>query len=642
MDETNTPTPETANSDKAKRLKLWKDRISRAKKLREDWENEYKVKELENYYLGKQAEHGERVFNHFLATLKAELPELYFTNPTFMVRSQPGKSSPADETQVARAEGVLQSIAAHDDNLEMSGELATMQLYFRIGVLKTIYDPALEPNPQAGKPIFQHLADGSPVLDDQTQEPVPLIDPQTGGPLVEPDFIVSDEVYRWEWVDAKKMLLPDEGPDQRKWSWLGEEIIVPLEQAKADDRFPAELRTQFKSNVSRDPTKDKERSITDPEDDALFKYCECYEIRQKRWYIYADGQDFDEFLIDSPIPAGIEDHPYSILNGFNPIMGPEPSPWPLPEVSSWRPIQAEYNTRRNQITEGCGRSARKVYYDESTFYDETAAIGALQSSKDMEAVKLNSTTKPPVTVPDPGQTPDLFADVTLLQNDWLRVTGQTSANLGSPDSRTATEATFAQRASNARTIAKRNMIIRWMRSAGKKMLQLVQQTMTVDKWVMIRGLNDLEVQKYAQEVYGINPVMLQMLPNIKDILVERLAKQIWVPVTREELIFEATVDVIPGSVRPRTLDLERQEWLELLKIVGTFPQLLLSRELLQETATKYETITPKMIDELVALGPRMMMAAQATAGRQGDNSQGGGAGPTPEQNTLTAMAGSVQ
>jgi hypothetical protein len=166
--------------------------------------------------------------------------------------------------------------------------------------------------------------------------------------------------------------------------------------------------------------------------------------------------------------------------------------------------------------------------------------------------------------------------------------------------------------------------------------------MTLKQWVLIRGLDDGEVGKYAMQVYGVDPMMLQTMPAIKQMLIERLGEQKWVETTREELTFEASVDVVPGSVRARTLDLEKQEWLEFLKVIGMAPQLLMSRELLTETATKYETITQKMIDELLALAPKMMAAQQGAAGHAGDNGQGGGAGPSPIENAMTALSGSVQ
>lgn len=626
-------------------FRQWKHRIEKAKKSRKDWEDEYKVKDLENYYLGKQGQNTITVFNYFAATVKAEQPELFFTQPTFLVRPKPIKGGPANDRIIARSEALLKSIATQDDNLEISGELATVQSFFRIGVLKSIYDPNLEPNPRAGQPIFMHGDDGAPAIGPDGQ-PMPLMDPRTGQPLTEPDQVLNDETYRWEWVDAKRMLLPDDGPDQRKWSWIGEEISVKLAEAQADIRFPEDLRLQLRSNESSDPDNpEKPRSAKDfdgkDEDDEMFRYCECYDIRRKRWYIYAEGQTFDKFLVDDVLPDGIEDHPYAVL-AFDPILGPKPSAWPKPPVFDWKPIQSEYNIRRNQITEGAKRTARKVFYDEGTFPDEIESLKALQSSKDMEAVKVNTIQKIPQSIADANQSPDLYKDVQLLQMDYRLISGQTGANLGIADSNTATEASFAQRASNARTADKRKVITRWMRQSGRKMLQLVQGTMTLKQWVSIRGLDDKQVAIYAQQVYGLDPVMLGSMPGIKQMLIDRLGEQKWTQTTREEMTFEADVDVVPGSVRARTLDLERQEWLEFLKVIGMAPQLLMSRELLTETATKYETITQKMIDELLALAPKMMAAQQTTAGHAGDNAQGGGAGPSPIENALTAMSGSVQ
>jgi hypothetical protein len=151
--------------------------------------------------------------------------------------------------------------------------------------------------------------DGNPILDPMTQQPQPIIDPATGEPVIEPDFVVSDDTYRWEWVDAKCMLLPDAGPYMRKWNWIGEEVTVPLDEAKADERFPAELRMQFKSNVKEDKryAESSHQKAPDSDDDEycqLFRYCELYDIRKKRWLCLAEDQDFDEALIDDALPEG--------------------------------------------------------------------------------------------------------------------------------------------------------------------------------------------------------------------------------------------------------------------------------------------------------------------------------------------------
>ena len=73
-------------------------------------------------------------------------------------------------------------------------------------------------------------------------------------------------------------------------------------------------------------------------------------------------------------------------------------------------------------------------------------------------------------------------------------------------------------------------------------------------------------------------------------------------------------------------EVERSQWIQFLQIIGQFPQLALSRELLRETAAKFEYISERMLDELTALAQQMVAINANQAGR----SQGGSpAGPTP-------------
>jgi hypothetical protein len=124
----------------------------------------------------------------------------------------------------------------------------------------------------------------------------------------------------------------------------------------------------------------------------------------------------------------------------------------------------------------------------------------------------------------------------------------------------------------------------------------------------------------------------------------RFGDEKWQMITREELTFQAEVTVAPGSMRPRNLDLERRNWFDLLKILGQFPQLALSRELLRETAAKFEGINDRMLDELTALAEKMVNIQSHVAGRgQGGDQQGGGAGSSTAGNPdLAALVAGMQ
>ncbi len=629
----------TPPSDQPTLYEMWKRRYDRAIEQRKDWMRRYKVEESEQFFLGDQG--ANVAYNNLAATIKTNRPNLFFQTPKFFVRAQPKNSEPVSERTAATGEGVMESIARQDDHLEIAGNLAVFQSFFRLGVLKVCYDPRMEPNPRKGEVIYETQA-GEPVVEAGGEGPKPAINPLTGEPLREPAEVLTDEVYRWAWVDAANMLLPDEGPDRSKWTWIGEEVVVRLEDAKADPRFSEAVRARLTSNATtRGP---KERTTTPTpmarETEELLRYCEVYDIRGKRWYVWAEGQEFEEFLVDEPFPAWIDNDPYALLVLGDPIVGPDPNPWPKPVIHDWLPVQQEYNIRRAQINEGCKRAARKGVYADGAFTDEEEAIKVMQSAQDMEWAKVIDVNKVKI-LETPPLSMDIWRDLPALLGDWRIITGQTGARLADPDKGTATEASFVERAAGLRDADMQKAVIRWMSEAGRKMFQAVKATLTLSMWVQLREMNDAEFQQYAQRVYGLDPMMLKTLPGLKAAFKDRFGSQKWSQVTREQLQFEADVSVVPGSTRPRNLDTERAAWMEFLKVIGAAPQLALSRELLRYTAEKFEVNDERLLDELTALAEKMIQVNSNQAGRAG-GANGASNGTTASPEILSAVTGGMR
>jgi len=620
--------PEATEPDPArlKEYKRWLYKIRCARKLRKDWETEFQVETCEEFYLGKQQKGlppGVKVINHFLATINVTIPGLLFDTPKFLARPKSGKSAPQSTENAKLAEGVLEAISSQDDNLQNAAKFGLLQNFWRIGVLKCIYDPSLEPNPKAGQPIYQTDAAGNVIRNPQTGEFMPMADPETGTPMVEPEEVMSDETYRWEWVDASNVLLPDDGPDMAKWTWIGEEIEVDLDDAKNDQRFSSSLRALFRDAGKREDDKTVTYSDKDESDgeeyEPCFRYVECYDLKKKSWYILTEQSDIHDFLLNSPLPDGIDDHPYAILPGWLPNTGPKPSPWPVPFVNPWIDLQREYNIRRQQMMEGAKRSARKLIYERNTFEDSDEALKALQSNKDMEGVMVMDLNRPPVPMAESPLNSSITNDVPALLMDWRIITGQTGAKMGQSDTSTATEATFVERASNLRDAELQKAVLRWLKTAGTKMWQLVRATLTLQLFVKLRGMDDNAVKTYLSTTFGIPPEMAAMFPEIQQGLINRFGQETIEPVSREDLQFEADIDVIPSSTKPRNLTVERQQWLEFLGLIAQAPQLALSRNLLEETAAKFDFISPQMVEEMHALAITMMQQQMATAG----HAQGG-------------------
>lgn len=617
--------PKTPERDtEQKSLGKWRSRVAQAIALRKKWEKDYRVEDGENYFLGHQSatnDPNEITLNHLWASIKTQLPALIYTAPKFYVRPKPGQDQTV-ERNARIGEAVLAAIGDEEFNLKRAAKLGIQQSYFRIGALKICYYPESKTNPNAGDPIYAQ--DGTTAL----------THPTTGAPLTQPKDVITDEVYRYEWVDAVNMLLPDEGPDPSRWSWIGEEVIVPLAEAKDDPRFHAEMRARLRSNESRKVAREDRGARRSPEmtqeEDGFFRYRECYALREKKVYLWADGQDDQGFLYEGDLPEGVEKHPYALLLGYTPILGPDPSPWPVPHVYNWLSPQREYNICRQQTQEGGKRSARKVGYDDNTFANSDEAQKAMNSPIDMEGVKLNDTSRPPIIIESKAISPDVWRNISALQSDWRIITGQTGARLSDPSSDTATEVSYVERAANLRDAEMRDVVSEWLSVAGRKMWQRVKATLTLDLWIRLKDFTDKDLQEHVAQLYGVDPAQVQMflsiMPGIKDLVRERFGQEKVLRVRRDELAFEADVTVVPGSSQPRSLDVERSQWLQFLRVIGQFPQLALSRELLRETASKFEYISDKMLDELMALAQKMIATQANQAGRnQGGEANGGGA-----------------
>jgi hypothetical protein len=635
-------------------LNKWTRRVSQARKLREQWEQRYMVETLERFYLGQHTQLGtdqpaEIWLNHFAATLQTQRPALLPTKLTYEAQQRPGQ--PAQERlKVKVLGGLLDTIAQQDNHLMKSLRLAATQAFFRIGVLKSCYEPEMEPNPDAGEPLFN-------------EEDQALLG-EDGAGVTQPAELMTDEVYRWRWVNARNMLLPDEGPDQTTWSWIGEEIEVSLEKAKNDTRFPESKRKVLKANGKpRDlegATRTREEDTADLDDASQwFRYSECWDMENNRLYALAEGQDFDGFLLDEPYPEGVEDRPYSILAAI-PIIAPEASPWPKPLCFDWLPIQQQYNILRQLQIEAGKRAARKVLYDANTFPDADEAQKFLSSAADMQGVKVVDVMRPPLVLGDGAQSIDVARNIPYLLSDWQRVTGASGTRLGDPDANTATEAVITEQAAGVRDSELRTLVQEWLTDAGQKMLQLVRQTLTLDIWVQLKDMDDTIFQEFLQSqgfraYLGLRvgpeavPQVLQMfavLPGMVDQLKEQFGQLKPLKVSRQDLQMEADVVAVPSTIRP----IYRAQLLQLINLLG--PTALMSPTLLEELIKSFELPQAERIAEEITANLRQQAAMAQQLAQQKAMGAGGrplpgqptpqnGANPLGTQNPLGAVSGGM-
>lgn len=647
MAEPNAPPGANDNSRTSiDRLKQVQNRIALAKEIRKTWRDKYDIETLYRYFYSDLADSILRddessssfYVNKILPTIKTILPSLFLQNPVFVIRSKAQNTDPTSIIKAKMAEAALAEIANQDHHLEFSVKLAILQSFFSIGVLKCSYQPTLKKNPRAGEVMYERSEAGLPLLD-ENQEPAIVTD-EDGMPLLEPDEIVDDETYRWDWVNGEKMLFPNAGPAHLRWPWLAEEVTVLLDEAREDERFPSNLRSQLRTNMASDDKDDYDYMPMDMQEyekpDKYITYIELWDIRKGRQTIWAPGQTFSHsrFLLDRDTPEYIENHPYSMLLGYIPILGPKSCPWPMPYIYSWLSLQREHHVRRRQLITGANRTARKVFYEDSTFEDENDAVNFLKSSQDMQGVKVTDLTRPPVVHTDPPLPTNIAQDLNLLEADWAFETGVTGARIGGRNrgADSVFDSKVAVSSGEMRDLEMRHNVNIFLETAGKKMLRLLKSTMTIGMFIRLRGTNESSFMSYVALAYGDKIANnIKQYPGIRASFDQRFGDDRWLMLSPEDLDFESDLMVAPGSARPRNQESEKQDFFQILQLLSSPVGSVLtqSRALLNRVADMFEFFDASMIDEILAASQQAIALEQMKAGRMQGNENESGMGTQP-------------
>jgi hypothetical protein len=129
------------------------------------------------------------------------------------------------------------------------------------------------------------------------------------------------------------------------------------------------------------------------------------------------------------------------------------------------------------------------------------------------------------------------------------------------------------------------------------------------------------------------------VPNLRESFIEQFGQAQFLKVSREDLQHEADVLVHPVSGKAKTIDIERQQFLQFIELISKAPHILQSRELLKLTADYFEVVSDYLVDELFALGQRMaQQAAQLAAAKAGGTPGTPGTSGTSGTPTAGAIA----
>jgi hypothetical protein len=312
--------------------------------------------------------------------------------------------------------------------------------------------------------------------------------------------------------------------------WIAHRIRRDLDEVHEDRAYKAGPRK--KVVASGRPANADEREPHDfGADTNLATLWEFWDIAKSEWFLFAEG-------VDEPLiaPRGV---PYTFLHPFVPYMNyvvPDRF-YPMGEIESIRGLQDELNLTRTQMAESRAFLVpRNMYHPEAFTPDgvealETGRIGGMIPVKD--GYEFDQAMAPLQAANIPSQ---LFDMTQVIQGDIVQVTGvsEYSRGMAPKSQRTATEASLIQESQSSRAAMKLDGFERFVSEVGKRVLMMCQQFLTDETEVRITGEQG----------------------------------SVWFDFTPDDIAGEFDFGVVAGSTRPRNDMQTRQDWLQLMQVMG--------------------------------------------------------------------------
>jgi hypothetical protein len=578
--------------------KKWEQRIHDAKKVRDQWKEDFKVQMGIDYFEGK-GNPGIRTdewinVNKIYSHLQAQLPKLYSVDPYFYVKVK--KSHEIDVGTIVEMERrgtVRQSMLNYQKGelkLKQKARLAIQDAHFAFGVLKVRRASDLQEHPNAGEPI----------VDEENNE----LKDENGQTLVYPDELPVNERYELSRVHPDDFLWDAEaGPLPDEWGWVGAHIQMTKEEALDDPRFKRSAVNKVKAKKKKDKEKNSgiiSRFVVEDDNDEedIIDIWEIYDIKKQEWLMVAeDGED----LLIKPrnLPPGIEDHSFAILR----FTLRDRSPYPIPPVFNAIDPQREMSMSRSMLMTHRKRFNRKYEVVVTKLEDEVTELEKLENGDDGTIIKVmaNGAITPIKDAPLDQQN---LLELRQLDNDIVEAMGTPDIARGIASADSATEAGLLDNRLGIREGDRMSMVVDFVLDIAEKLDMLIQFHIDEDEAVKITGPQGEEWVTIKKQDY-------------------------------EEIQGEFEYAVNVGATQPRLPDVERAQLTAFIsQVIVPFPQLLTQKPLVKMFAELYHIEDDAVIESLMMLG-KQIMGGQLPA----PCAQGGGPSNNPIAQILGAAGG---
>lgn len=591
--------------------KKWEEKIQKAKKLKTDWMEQFRVQLARDYFAGDQNP-GFPVdewitINKIYSHLMAQLPTLYNVDPYFYIKVKKSFTpNPMDIALFEKRAKIRQSYLNYlwgELKLKSKARLGIQDSHFSFGVLKVRFAADEQENPDRGRPILSET-------ENEEGDQIPLLS-DTGEPLIEPDFIPINERYEINRVHPDDIVFDeDAGSLEEKWSFIAERVRMTREEARKDSRFNktvVKTLTTRSKEADRDERKPKSffssffsKSIPnkDEKDDDLIIIWEIYDLKEKEWLTIAEDADAP-LISPKPFPKGIEDHPYSILR----FTLQDDSPYPIPPMSQMLDPQKEYGLARSRLLSHRKRFNRKYVVNILALESEDE-ISKLEAGEDGTIIRARTNADSVVSpIKDAPLDQQNLIEIQSLSNDMTEIAGSPGQARGIADADSATEAGILDKRLEVREGDRLSMVIDWIVEIAKKLDQIVQANITRDEAIKISGPEG----EFWEQV------------RVDDF--EKINGE-----------FEYSVNV--GAMTSQLPDTERAQWLAFMsQVVIPMPHILTAPHFMKKMARMFHIEDEAALEELRQIGLKIISGQMPPPG-----GRSGGQNPN---NPATATAGTA-
>lgn len=477
---------------KSESLKRYRNRLSHAKRWREETGLDKTWERMLDLYKGKHFPKGmsdeDRIaINIAFSTINVIFPSITVNHPKIEVMA----NRPADEDRAVITEAVINYWWRHYNFRTPFRRAAKDFLTVGHGWIKVGYkfaegEEELSENEKRSQ--FDEMvaqADEYAMQNPEMANELPT-DEEIAANVPESKMVILEDQPYLERVSPFDMFVDPEATSLDDAKWIAQRIIRPIEEVKADSRYRASVRRDLKADavLSSDwMTQDQKRKVD--ADIQRVTIWEFYDLQRETISVFAEGGD--DFLIDPQEMPYEFGHPYEFIANYE---IPDEF-YPIGDLEMIEAPQQELNKTRSQMMNHRKKYGRKYLYRASALGPEGRQ--GLESNEDNIAIEVIDDNQPLgdviLPVPITPMSSDLYQYSQIIEADMDKVSGVNEYARGATPEvrRTATEAAMIQDASNARSADKLALIELSIGNIARKVVQLAQQYMTGEQAARIVG-----------------------------------------------------------------------------------------------------------------------------------------------------------